>query len=65
MEVSFNTFTVVQDNPYATHELSCLGRISYKPDDVIEWSLKKKDIDRAHKNKLIEPNLTVSKLNLE
>jgi len=59
MRVVFNTFCFVQENSYAFAETSCQGHKELLPDGQIVWSLKKKEIDLAFKNKNIHEDLTI------
>lgn len=59
MRVVFNTFCFMQENSYALAEPSCQGNKQFLSDGQIVWSLKKREIDVAFKNKNIHDDLTI------
>ncbi len=60
-QVIINTFCFAQSNEYSKNEESCQG-VKIDKGDEIEYILKKKDIDMAHKDKNIDPEFTVFKI---
>ena len=52
----------MQENEFSTNEKSFLGRIKASNEEI-EWSVKKQDIDLAHKNKMFDSELAVNNEN--
>jgi hypothetical protein len=53
-----NTFCLIQENKNALNEKSCLGTLS-KDQGFLIWTIKKKDIDIALKDKNLNANFEV------